>query len=75
MYSLHEVVEILQARNKSIEAERLISDAYVRLRYMIPGALETSTAPTSEEIFRTTENALKNLLERAGITDMIRYET
>ena len=44
-------------------AERLISEAYVRLRRMIPGALDTPHAPTSEMIFKTTEEALQKVLD------------
>ena len=40
------------------KAERALSDAYVRLRVMIPGALDTPHAPTSEQIWNITEKAL-----------------
>ena len=42
-----------------------VSDAYVRLRIMIPGALDTPTAPSTEQVFTVTEAALKMLIERA----------
>src|SRR5882672_142906 len=40
------------------KAERALSDAYVRLRVMIPGALDTPHASTSEQIWNITEKAL-----------------
>lgn len=49
------------------EAHNKLSSAYLRLRFLIPGALDTPTAPSSEEVWATTERALKNLLERAAI--------
>lgn len=51
-----------------VEIERLtaegraLSDAYVRLRALIPGAFKTPHAPTPEQVWETTENALRALL-------------
>jgi len=44
------------------EAERSLSDAYLRLRAMIPGALKTPHAPSPEQVWEVTENALKSAL-------------
>ena len=43
-------------------AERELSAAYVRLRMMIPGALDTPHGPTGEQVWETTESALRALL-------------
>lgn len=45
------------------EHNRRLSDAYVRLRVMIPGALDTPFAPTSEQVWEITEKALTVLIE------------
>ncbi len=42
-------------------AERSLSDAYVRLRAMIPGAFDTPHAPSPEQVWETTETALAAL--------------
>ncbi len=42
-------------------AERELSNAYVRLRYLIPGAMDTPHAPTPEHVYETTEKALEQL--------------
>jgi hypothetical protein len=46
------------------DAERTISKAYVRLRHMIPGAMDTPNAPSVDTIFQVTEAALQKLLDR-----------
>lgn len=38
--------------------------AYLRLRSLIPGAFDTVHAPTSQQVWDTTENALRLLLQR-----------
>lgn len=43
------------------KAERELSQAYLRLRGMIPGALDTPPAPTGPQVWETTENALRNM--------------
>jgi hypothetical protein len=42
--------------------EKRLSDAYLRLRALIPGAFDTPHAPSSEQVWATTENALRNSL-------------
>jgi len=44
------------------QAEKKISDAYLRLRRLIPGALNTPFAPTSEQVYEITEDALRKVL-------------
>ncbi len=44
-----------------------LSDAYIRLRALIPGALDTGHAPKPEEVWKQTEDSLKKLLEIAKI--------
>lgn len=44
-------------------AERRLSEAYVRLRKMIPGAFDTPHAPTYEQVWQTTEAALATLTQ------------
>jgi hypothetical protein len=46
------------------EAESKLSDAYVRLRHKIPGALDTPFAPTGEQVWETTERALDILRQQ-----------
>lgn len=52
-----------------VEIERLRADgrglhkAYLRLRGLIPGAFDTPHAPTPEQVWETTENALRRALE------------
>lgn len=45
------------------EAEHALSEAYLRLGHLIPGALDTPHAPSREEVWRTTEEALMKLLK------------
>ena len=45
------------------ETERDLSDAYLRLRALIPGAYDTPPAPTPEQVWATTEAALRRLLQ------------
>lgn len=52
-------LEIIQQR------ELKLSDAYLRLREMIPGAFNTPHAPSPEQVWETTEGALRALLESA----------
>jgi hypothetical protein len=44
------------------KAEHGLSEAYLRLRRMIPGALDTPYAPTKEMVWRVTEEALAKLV-------------
>ena len=55
-------IERLEADNAALQvAEHKLSDAYVRLRKKIPGALSTPTAPTPEQVWAVTEAALDGL--------------
>jgi len=49
--------EIKQRR----EAEHALGAAYLRLRHIIPGALDTPHAPTREQVWDTTERAAERL--------------
>lgn len=49
-------------------ANQALSDAYVRLRSNIPGALNTNYAPTPDEIYTLTEQRLQLLL--GELTDL-----
>lgn len=51
------------------EAERKTSEAYLRLRCKIPGALDTPHAPSAEMIWGITERALDALVEKAARYD------
>jgi len=42
--------------------ERALSDAYLRLREMIPGAFDTPHAPTAEQVWAHTEKCLTALI-------------
>lgn len=56
-------VEQLRAEVKmwsSAEAE--LSKAYLRLRAIIPGAFDTPHAPSREQVWQVTEDALKKVL-------------
>jgi hypothetical protein len=46
------------------KAERDVSEAYVRLRAMIPGALNTPHAPSGEQVWKITEEALRRALTK-----------
>lgn len=39
-----------------------LSAAYLRLRAIIPGAFDTPTAPTADQIWDTTERAARRLV-------------
>jgi hypothetical protein len=43
-------------------AETELSNAYLRLRRLIPGAFDTPHAPTPNEVWAVTEEALKRLV-------------
>lgn len=58
------IVELERQRDELRVAEKMISDAYVRLRVMIPGALDTPHAPTPEQVYETTETALRRALAK-----------
>lgn len=44
-------------------SERDLANAYLRLRALIPGAYDTPHAPTPEQVWETTEAALRRLLQ------------
>lgn len=46
----------------------MLSVAYLRLRELIPSAFNTPQAPTPEQVWKTTEDALKELRKQAGLT-------
>ncbi len=52
-------------RDKWSDAERDLSNAYVRLRIIIPGALHTPHCPSAEQVWDTTEKAVVALHGRA----------
>ena len=45
-------------------AEHNLSRAYLRLRKLIPGAYDTPTAPTGEQVWAITEQALRVALRQ-----------
>ncbi len=49
-------------RQEFQEAESKLSAAYLRLRALIPGAFNTPLGSTGEQVWETTENALKAIL-------------
>ena len=48
-----------------LNAEHTLSDAYLRLRSIIPRAFDTPHSPTAEQVWETVEGAAKALLARA----------
>lgn len=56
-----ENLEYKRALAEGRAAERSLSDAYVRLRAMIPGAFDTPHAPSPEQVWQTTEEALARM--------------
>jgi hypothetical protein len=56
-----ELGRVRQQFNTMRDAEHALSDAYVRLRKMIPGAFDTPYAPTGEQIWKHTEACLERL--------------
>lgn len=52
-------------RDVPMADQRALSDAYVRLRAMIPGAFDTPTAPTSQEVWTQTEASLRVMKDQA----------
>lgn len=50
-----------------------LSHAYLRLRNLIPGAFDTPYAPSSEQVWETTECALKKALGNADLTALISF--
>ena len=45
------------------QTERDLSAAYLRLRALIPGAYDTPVAPSPEQVWATTETALRRVLQ------------
>lgn len=69
MITTKEYNEIVEDRDRWRKSAQDMSRAYVRLRELIPGALNTPTAPSPEEIQAITENSIKNLLARLQIRE------
>ena len=67
MFTSREQQQLTDEFDALRKANRALSDAYLRLRRLIPGAFDTPTAPTAEEVWITTESALKRLVMRAEI--------
>lgn len=74
--SRRRVFELTQELNRLYDAEEKkareilslnhkLSEAYLRLRNLIPGAFDTPHAPTAEQIWEVTEKALQRLVEKA----------
>jgi hypothetical protein len=57
-----EILKLREELDTFRKAERSLSEAYVRLRALIPGAFDTPYAPEPEQIWEITENALKAAL-------------
>jgi hypothetical protein len=51
-----------------------LSNAYLRLRALIPGAYDTPNAPTPEQVWETTESALRRLLQERDLAKAIHHE-
>jgi hypothetical protein len=51
--------------------EKEMSDKYVELRSLIPGAFETVRAPTPDQVHDTTKAALLRLCEKSKAADQI----
>lgn len=62
MSSFEELNRIYRDLQEWKAAETDLSNAYLRLRRMIPGALDTPSAPTKEQVWATTEAALARAL-------------
>ena len=65
MSSFEEFSRVHDEMLKWKAAELELSNAYLRLRQMIPGAFDTPRAPTRYQVWATTEHALKKFLESA----------
>lgn len=64
-----ELTRLQQSNAALVESEHKLSDAYVRLRAMIPGAFDTPHAPTGEQIWKITEAALSAMKDRSTRTE------
>jgi hypothetical protein len=53
---------VMEELERLREHTRALGDAYLRLRVLIPGALDTPHAPTEEQVWETTERALSKAL-------------
>jgi len=72
---LTRALDAAEAEKKSWQdAERALSDAYVRLRTIIPGALRTPHNPAPEEMWSIVESAAASLLLRAETAERERDE-
>jgi hypothetical protein len=62
MSSFEELGRLYGELQKWKTAETELSNAYLRLRAMIPGAFDTPHAPTQQKVWSVTEEALKRAL-------------
>lgn len=62
MSSFEELERLYSDLQRWKVAEAEVSNAYLRLRRLIPGALDTPHAPTAHQVWSTTEEALKKAL-------------
>lgn len=58
--------KLAQEVEKFKTAEHMLSAAYVRLRHIIPGALDTPHAPSPEQVWTITEQAAARLVDRVA---------
>lgn len=56
-------------------AETRLSEAYLRLRAMLPGAFDTPFAPSADIVWKTTEAALARLISTQRSIFVIEGET
>lgn len=61
---LEQIIRDIQQLKEFRVSEQRLSMAYVRLRALIPGAFDTPHAPTAEEVWEITEQALIRYKER-----------
>lgn len=62
---------LLEKYKELLETNKALSDAYVRLRTKIPGALLTKYGPSSEDIYELTEKCLVAVLEELVHTRVV----
>lgn len=61
----HDFVEPTQKAQSEVDVERELSEAYIRLRKIIPDSFRTPHAPTPQQVWAHTELCATLLLERA----------
>jgi len=65
MSSFKELDDLRSQLAEARDAERRLSEAYLRLRSLIPGAYDTPRAPSAEQVWAVTERALGKLSDKA----------